>query len=236
MLAGASEAEVHPLTVAGFARARALSTSHDPAAASMPFDSNRSGFVVGEGAVVLCLEEREAALRRGAEPLAELLGFGMSCDASHITAPPEDGDGAFRAMRACLADARTGPDDVSVVVAHATSTPIGDKAEAAALSRLLGGREGRAAPAQVASIKGSVGHLLGAAGAVNVAAAVEALQSGRAPANVGTGARDTVRFEGGGARLSDGGPIEAGGRRPVVLCNAFGFGGTNAALCVAQHQ
>lgn len=170
MIAGGSEACIHPLTIAGFARSRSLATEYndDPAASSRPFDANRCGFVIAEGAGVVVLEELEHAQARGAEIYAEVVGYGCSGDAHHMTAPRKDGAGALLAMRKALRHARVKPKDVGYINAHATSTPLGDTAENTAIETLMLGEEGheKASNVAVSSTKGAVGHLLGAAGAV----------------------------------------------------------------------
>jgi 3-oxoacyl-[acyl-carrier-protein] synthase II len=170
MVAGGSEACIHPLTFAGFARARSLATEYNdnPSASSRPFDENRSGFVIAEGASVVVLEELEHAIARGAEIYAEVVGYGCSGDAHHMTAPREDGAGALLAMRKALKHAGVKPKEVGYINAHATSTPLGDSAENAAIGTLMLGEEGleKASDVTVSSTKGAIGHLLGAAGAV----------------------------------------------------------------------
>jgi 3-oxoacyl-[acyl-carrier-protein] synthase II len=173
MICGGTEASITPLGVAGFAAMRALSTRNDdPTRASRPWDVDRDGFVVGEGAGILVLEAADDAARRGAVVLAEIVGYGMSADAHHLTAPPADGDGVARAMRAALDDAALTPGQVQYINAHATSTPLGDAAEALAIQRVFGNGAGVA----VSSTKSMTGHLLGGAGALEAGITVLALR------------------------------------------------------------
>jgi 3-oxoacyl-[acyl-carrier-protein] synthase II len=170
MVAGGSESCIHPLALAGFARSRSLATAFngDPASSSRPFDRNRGGFVIAEGAGVVILEELEHAKARGADIYAEVRGYGCSGDAHHITAPREDGHGAFLAMKRALKNAGIRPKEVDYINAHATSTPLGDAAENSAIATLMLGEGGVEKESQVAvsSTKGAIGHLLGAAGAI----------------------------------------------------------------------
>lgn len=170
MVAGGSESCIHPLTFAGFGRSRSLSTAfnHDPQSSSRPFDRDRDGFVVAEGAAVVVLEELEHAKARGANILAELAGYGCSGDAHHMTAPRENGSGALLAMKRALKNAQIRPRQVDYINAHATSTPIGDAAEARAIETLMLGEDGvdNEGQVNVSSTKGAIGHLLGAAGSI----------------------------------------------------------------------
>lgn len=170
MVAGGSESCIHPLALAGFARSRSLATNYndDPAAASRPFDTGRDGFVIAEGAGVVILEELSHAEARGADIYAEVIGYSCSGDAFHVTAPREDGAGALLAMKKALKNARVKPLEVSYINAHATSTPLGDAAENAAIATLMLGEEGVRGKADVtvSSTKGAIGHLLGGAGSV----------------------------------------------------------------------
>lgn len=222
MVAGGTEACISPLTLSSFSAAKALSTRNDnPAAASRPFDSDRDGFVMGEGAGVLVLEEYEHAVARGAIIYAELAGFGMSADAHHITQPPEDGNGAARCMQGALRDAGLNVDQVDYINAHGTSTPAGDLAETRAIHQVFGERAQRLA---VSSTKSMTGHLLGAAGGLEAIFSVLALRDGALPPTI------NLDSAGEGCDL-DYVPHEA--RQQALstsLSNSFGFGGTNASL------
>jgi 3-oxoacyl-[acyl-carrier-protein] synthase II len=223
MLAGGSEACIFEVLVGGFASMRALSTRNDdPAAASRPFDKGRDGFVVGEGAGVLVLEELEHALARGVTPLAELVGYGATADASHITLPAPGGIGAVRAARRALVKGGLTPEDVQHVNAHATSTPEGDKAELQAIKTIFGDHAGSLA---ITANKSMMGHTLGAAGAIEAIATVMALREGCVPPTINLTDPDP---EAEGLDIVTG---EAAQRDlTVALSNSFGFGGQNTAL------
>jgi 3-oxoacyl-[acyl-carrier-protein] synthase II len=226
MICGGTEASITPLGIAGFAAMRALSTRNEaPERASRPWDTGRDGFVVGEGAGILVLEERSIAERRGAPILAELVGYGMSADAHHLTAPPEDGDGVGRVMTSALEDAGLTPDRIQYVNAHATSTPQGDRAEATAIARVFGAHAARLA---VSSTKSMTGHLLGGAGALEAGLTVLALRDQIAPPTINLDDQDadnTLNLVPHRAQRLD---------LSHAMTNSFGFGGTNASLIFAR--
>ena len=223
MVAGGAEAAVNPLGVAGFCAARALSTGINdrPPEASRPWDKDRDGFVIGEGAGVVVLEEYEHAKARDAKIYAEVIGYGMSGDAHHITAPAEHHDGAYRAMAATLKSARIGPEDIQYINAHGTSTPLGDDLELEAVEKLFGDAGGQVA---MSSTKSAVGHLLGAAGAVEAIFSILAIRDGVAPPtlNLHEPSRESA---------IDRVALTAQERKiDIVLSNGFGFGGVNASI------
>ncbi len=224
MVAGGAEAAICRVGVAGFAACRALSTGYNdtPERASRPFDKGRDGFVIGEGAGIVVLEEYEHAKKRGAKIYAEVVGYGMSGDAYHITSPSEDGDGGFRAMQAALKRAGVGPEKIDYVNAHGTSTPMGDNIELGAIKRLFGANVGKTS---VSSTKSAIGHLLGAAGAVEAIFSVKAIETGIVPPTLNL--EDPTEV----AEGMDLTPLKAKERKiDYALSNSFGFGGTNACL------
>jgi len=222
MIAGGSEATVTELAIGGFASARALSTRNDdPAGASRPWDKERDGFVLGEGAGAVVLEEYEHAKARSARIYCELVGYGVSADAHHMTAPPEDGDGGFRAMRNALKDAGLEPGVIDYINAHGTSTPLGDVAETLAVKRLLGDRAPKVA---VNSTKSMTGHLLGAAGAVEAVFSILALRDQVSPPTINLRNPDPQCDLDYVPNQKRSMPIR------VALSNSFGFGGTNGTL------
>jgi 3-oxoacyl-[acyl-carrier-protein] synthase II len=226
MVCGGAEAAICRLGMAGFAASRALSTSFNdtPTRASRPWDKDRDGFVMGEGAGIVVLEEYEHAKKRGAKIYAELIGYGMSGDAHHVTAPAEDGNGAFRSMRNALKRAKLSPDQIDYINAHGTSTPLGDEIELGAVKRLFGKH---AYKLSMSSTKSAIGHLLGAAGSVEAIFSILAMRDGIAP--------PTLNLE----NPSEGCDIDLVPKQAKerkirhVLSNSFGFGGTNASLIFA---
>jgi 3-oxoacyl-[acyl-carrier-protein] synthase II len=223
MVAGGAESPVNRIGVAGFAACRALTTGFNdrPEAASRPYDRDRDGFVLGEGAGCVVLEEYEHAKARGAKIYAELIGYGMSGDAYHITAPTPDGDGAYRCMKMALKRSNTSVSDIDYVNAHGTSTPLGDEIELRAVERLLGNA---GANLSMSSTKSAIGHLLGGAGAVEAVYTILAMTHGVAP--------PTRNLDNPSVETSiDLVPHQARKREiNLALSNSFGFGGTNASL------
>ena len=221
MVVGGAEQATSPVTVAGFASMKALSTRNDePELASRPWDRDRDGFVLGDGAGVLVLEEFERARARGANIYCELAGFGMSADAHHITSPPDDGHGAVASMRNALADARLGPDDIDYINAHGTSTPQGDIAETLSIKAVFG----ESTRVAVSSTKSMIGHLLGAAGAVEAIFSVLAVVNDAAP--------PTINLDNPDAECDLDYIPHTAREMPIgtALSNSFGFGGTNGTL------
>ena len=229
MVAGGAEAAVCPLGIAGFIACRAMSTDFNdtPEKASRPYDMARDGFVMGEGAGVLVLEEYEHAKARGAKIYAEVVGYGLAGDAYHITAPADDGDGGFRAMRGAIGHAGIQPSDIDYINAHGTSTPLGDEIELGAVERMLGNAAGKVT---MSSTKSAIGHLLGAAGAVEAAFTALAIRDQIAPPtiNLDNPSVDTAI------------DLVAHTAKPMridyALSNSFGFGGTNASLILKKVQ
>ncbi len=228
MIAGGSEAAITPMGVGGFAAMRALSTRNDdPAHASRPFDRDRDGFVIGEGSGVLVIEALDLAVKRGAKIYAEIVGYGMSADAYHMTAPSEDGDGGLRVMQAALCKANVKPSDVDYINAHGTSTPHNDRIETVAIKRCFGDHAYKLA---VSSTKSMHGHLLGAAGGLEAGISVLAIKHQMVP--------PTINLE----HPDDGCDLDyvPHTKRAVsityALSNSFGFGGTNAALLFKRYD
>src|ERR1700745_4338031 len=229
MVAGGTESPVNRISLAGFAACRALSTGFNdtPERASRPYDRDPDGLVVGEGSGVVVLEEYEHAKRRGAKILAELIGYGLSGDAYHITAPPPDGNGALRCMQMAVRRAGISPDEIDYINAHGTSPPLGDEIELGAVQRLLGTAAGRTS---MSSTKSAIGHLLGAAGAVEAIFSILAMRDQIAP--------PTINLDNPSVET----PIDLVPHEPrrreirVVLSNSFGFGGTNASLVFRRPE
>lgn len=228
MICGGTEAAVTPLALAGFAASRALSTRNDdPAHASRPFDRDRDGFVMGEGAGILLLEELEHALSRGARIYAEIVGYGMTCDAYHMTAPVPGGEGAARAMQMAMKDARLTPEQVSYINAHGTSTPANDVTETKAIKKALGDAAYKVA---ISSTKSMTGHLLGGSGGIEAVAAVMAIANNQLP--------PTINLENPDPECDlDYVPNQSRARKvDAVLSNSFGFGGHNVTLAFKKYS
>lgn len=221
ILAGGTEGSITPLAVAGFAALTALSTSNDPARASIPFDKERDGFVMGEGAGILLLEEYDHAVARGAKIYAEIVGYGATCDAYHITSPSPDGDGGARSMKNAMEEANITSKDISYINAHGTSTPINDKFETVAV-KLAMGEDAYRIP--MSSTKSMIGHLLGAAGAVEAIVCIKAIENNFIPATIGL----TVPDEDCDLDYVPG--VGRSGKVTYALSNSLGFGGHNATL------
>lgn len=235
MICGGTEASINPLSIAGFCRLRALNTNYNdnPLQASRPFDRDRCGFVMGEGSGILVLEELEHAKKRKANILAEICGYGLSGDASHITSPHPEGKGAILAMTNALKDSQISPNEVSYVNAHATSTQIGDSIEANAIFQLFGDHTKNV---KVSSTKGHHGHLLGAAGNLETIFAILACHEAKIPPTLNLeNPSDNLQF----IDFVRNHPVDwnfhNNGKR-VALKNAFGFGGTNACLCISEFK
>ncbi|EOH94542.1 beta-ketoacyl-acyl-carrier-protein synthase II [Enterococcus haemoperoxidus ATCC BAA-382] len=227
MITGGTEATICEIGIAGFAALSALNTTEDPTRASIPFDKERHGFVMGEGAGMLMLEELEHAQKRGATILGEIVGYGSNCDASHMTAPLKDGSGAADAIELALAEAAIDASAVGYVNAHGTSTPANDAAETAALKRVFGER---AYDIPVSSTKSMTGHLLGAAGGIEAIACVKTLQEGVAHPTVGYDVADPecdLDYVTDGSR-----PVQA----EYAISNSFGFGGHNGVICMKKWE
>jgi len=230
MIAGGAEGAITPMGVGGFASMRALSTRNDdPTKASRPFDKDRDGFVVGEGAGILILEELEFAKARGAKILAEIVGYGMSSDAYHMTGMAPEGEGCFRAMKNSIETAGLRPEQIDYVNAHATSTPLGDAMEAKAMENLFG-EHATSGKLLVSSTKSMTGHLLGGAGGLEAGIAILAIQNQMAPPTINLENQDPA------VKLNcvPNKPVKA--KIDVVLSNSFGFGGTNASLVFKRYE
>jgi 3-oxoacyl-[acyl-carrier-protein] synthase II len=226
VLCGGAEAGINPLAIGGFASMKALSTSKDPKRASIPFDKERSGFVMGEGAGILVLEELGHALERGAKIYAEIIGYGSTCDAGHITQPSPGGELAFRAMEMALEDGGLSPEDLDYINAHGTSTALNDKTETQAIKKLLGEH---VKDVFVSSSKSMMGHLLGASGAVEAIVTLVAMDQGILPANVGYKVADeecdlNLVLEPRNYEFK------------TAMSNSFGFGGHNASILFRKWE
>jgi 3-oxoacyl-[acyl-carrier-protein] synthase II len=229
MVAGGAEAAICRIGFAGFSAAKALSTSYNdtPETASRPWDKGRDGFVMGEGAGIVVLEEMEHAKKRGAKIYCEVVGYGMSGDAYHVTSPPPDGSGGYRAMQAAMKRSGLNLEDIDYINAHGTSTPVGDEIELRAVKRLFGDAANKLT---MSSTKSAVGHLLGAAGAVEAIFSIKALETGIVPPTL------NLNDPSDGCDI-DLAPLKAKERKiDAVLSNSFGFGGTNASLVVSRFK
>ncbi|KAK9766094.1 Mitochondrial beta-keto-acyl synthase [Basidiobolus ranarum] len=231
MIAGGSEASINPLSIAGFARAKSLSTgfNDNPTAASRPFDQGRDGFVIGEGAGIVVLEELEHAKKRGAHIYAEIRGYGLSGDANHMTAPPEDGNGAARAMKRAMEIAGLAASQIDYINAHATSTPLGDAAENRAIQSIF--KDEDAKRIAVSSTKSAIGHLLGAAGAVEAIFSILAVNKNIVPPTLNF-EQPTCQKE---FNLNYVPKFAQEKEVRAAITNSFGFGGTNASLCFSKY-
>jgi 3-oxoacyl-[acyl-carrier-protein] synthase II len=230
MVAGGAEATVTRLGIGGFAAMRALSTQYNdrPEEGSRPWDEGRDGFVMGEGSGVLVLEELEHAKKRGAKIYAEVIGYGLSGDAYHVTAPSEDGDGAYRSMRMAVNRAAISVEQIGYINAHGTSTPLGDMIEIKAVKRLMGSHIGSVS---MSSTKSATGHLLGAAGAVEAIFSIQALREGIMPPTL------NLHTPSEGCEGIDLIPLKAKEKTfDYALSNSFGFGGTNATLIFKRYE
>jgi len=230
-ICGGAEACIHTVSLGGFAAARALSTgfNHEPTRASRPFDRDRDGFVMGEGAGILVIESLEHALARGAQPIAEIVGYGTSADAYHLTSGPEDGDGAKRAMELAIQQAGIKPEQIQYLNAHATSTPVGDKGELAAIRRIFKLESGDEGKIAVTSTKSATGHLLGAAGGIETIFTALTLRDQMIPPTLNLEHKDDA---------AAGIDIVHGSARAAVvdyaISNCFGFGGVNASILLKR--
>lgn len=227
MLAGGAEASITPLGIGGFTVMRALNEGNDPERASIPFDAERSGFVMGEGAGILILEEYEHAKARGAKIAGEIIGYGATCDAYHMTAPAPDGDGGARAMTQAMADAGITPDMVEYINAHGTSTPLNDAVETMAVKKAFGDAAYKVA---VSSTKSMMGHLLGASGAVEAIITIKALQDGFIPATIHYKVPDKQ------CDLDIVPNVGRGKKMTYALSNSLGFGGHNATVAFKAYR
>lgn len=227
MIAGGSEASVNEIGIAGFAALTALTTATDPLKASLPFDKNRNGFVLGEGGATLVLEELIHAQQRGANILGEIVGYGATSDAYHITSPDPEGNGASRAMKLAIDEAKISPADVSYINAHGTATHANDAGESKAINKVFGEKN----DVRVSSIKGMTGHLLGAAGAIEAVITIAALQKSKLPVNVGCYDQDPECAINLVTSANQDAP-----EAEYALSNSFGFGGHNAVLAFKKWK